>query len=334
MTQVSRITLLRPGIAGSAADRLAEDVGRGLSSEPKELPPKYFYDARGSELFERITELPEYYLTRREREILDAYAGPLVERHAPAALVEFGSGSSVKTRILLDAMHDAGCLVGYGPVDVSESAIEGAGEALMERYPELTVVGVIADFEGPIQLPFDDLPRLIAFLGSTIGNLDEPSAVAFLSRVAGQLRPAERFLVGFDLVKAESRLEAAYNDAAGVTAEFNRNVLAVINRELGADFDLEEFGHRAVYNARESLIEMHLISSREQRIRIDGIGLEVRFRAGESVLTERSRKYTRLTATHLFARAGLVLEEWTTDARGDFALGLFRSRSSQSRRWG
>ena len=301
---------------------LAADVAAGLSAQPKELPPKYFYDACGSELFERITNLPEYYLTRTERTILESYAPRLIEDLKPQALIEFGSGSSAKTRILLDAMREAGTLHGYGPVDVSASALKEASEALISDYPGLSIDGVVADFEHELTLPFADRPRLIAFLGSTIGNLDKRGAVLFLRRVADQLHRGEGFLIGFDLVKDIDRLERAYNDASGVTALFNLNVLSVINRELDANFDLESFEHRAVYNEAEAVIEMHLVSKRAQTIRIEALGLDIPFAEGESILTERSRKYTRESAERLLDRAGLTLRRWETDRRGDFALGL------------
>lgn len=324
-TELSRygaITIWRALPDMPLAGSLAADVVAGLTSQPKELPPKHFYDARGSDLFERITELPEYYLTRTERTILEAYTPRLIVDLRPQALVEFGSGSSAKTRILLDAMRDAGTLVGYGPVDVSATALEAAGQALAADYPGLAVDGVIGDFEHELALPFGELPRLIAFLGSTIGNLDEDTALAFLGRVAAQLHPGEGFLIGFDLVKDIVRLERAYNDAAGVTALFNLNVLSVINRELNADFDLESFEHRALYDEEESLIEMHLVSKRAQTVRIEELDLDVAFDEGESILTERSRKYTRESAERLLTRAGLALRDWETDEHGDFALGL------------
>lgn len=305
---------------------LANDVAAGLASRRKELPPKHFYDVRGSELFERITELPEYYLTRTERRILEAYAPRLVAELKPRALVEFGSGSSAKTRILLDAMRDEGSLVGYGPVDVSASALEAAGKALAADYPGLAVNGVIGDFEHDLALPFGELPRLIVFLGSTIGNLDGANATSFLRRVATQLHPGEGFVIGFDLVKDIGRLERAYNDEAGVTALFNLNVLSVINRELEAEFDLDNFEHRALYNEAESLIEMHLVSRSAQTVRIGALDLDVTFEEGESILTERSRKYTRASATQLVAHAGLTLRHWETDAAGDFALGVTEVR--------
>lgn len=322
LSRQGAVTIWRSLAEAQTPGGLAADVASGLTALPKELPPKHFYDARGSVLFERITELPEYYLTRIERQILESYAPRLIANMKPRALVEFGSGSSVKTRILLDAMRDAGTLVGYGPVDVSASALEAAGEALAADYPGLIVDGVVGDFEHELALPFGELPRLIAFLGSTIGNLDEETAIVFLHRVAAQLHPGEGFLVGFDLVKDVGRLESAYNDADGVTALFNLNVLAVINRKLDADFDLDGFEHRAHYNEAEALIEMHLVSRRAQTVRIGALDLDVAFAEGESILTERSRKYTRDSATRLLSHAGLTLSHWETDAAADFALGL------------
>ena len=305
-------------------EELRRDVLAGLAAERKDLPPKYFYDARGSRLFERITELPEYYLTRAEREILERVAPELVAELRPRALVEFGSGSSAKTRILLDAMRATGPLEGYAPIDASASALEEATARLALEYPGLRVEGVVGDFRRFLALPFRATPRLIAFLGSTIGNLEPPAALGFLERVAAEMRPPDGFLVGFDLVKARGRLEAAYNDAAGVTAEFNRNVLRVLNRELGADFDPEAFRHLAFYDEEKARIEMYLVSEVRQTVRIADLGLEVELEAGETIRTELSHKYTRSTAAGLLERAGLRVARWETDAGDRFAVALAR----------
>ncbi len=298
------------------------DARAGLSSTPKTLPSKYFYDARGSHLFEMITRLPEYYLTRAETEILERESGRIVEEVRPTVLVEFGSGAARKTRILLDAMLERGLLEGYGPVDVSAEASRHAADALTRDYPHIRVEGVIGDFERPRDLPFAGRPRLMAFLGSTIGNLEPMQATTFLASIRKEMTGADRFLVGFDLVKDVSVLERAYNDEAGVTARFNLNVLRVLNRELGASFDLDAFRHRAAWNAADSRIEMHLESVIEQSVRIPSIGLEISFSAGETIRTELSHKYTRESATGLLQAAGLVLESWCTDRSDRFALAL------------
>jgi dimethylhistidine N-methyltransferase len=301
---------------------LQADARAGLSSTPKTLPSKYFYDARGSHLFEMITRLPEYYLTRAETEILEQESGRIVEAVRPRVLVEFGSGAARKTRILLDAMLERRLLEGYGPVDVSAEASRHAADALTRDYPHIRVEGVIGDFERPRDLPFAGRPRLMAFLGSTIGNLEPKQATSFLASIREEMTGADRFLVGFDLVKDVSVLERAYNDEAGVTARFNLNVLRVLNRELGASFDLDAFRHRATWNAADSRIEMHLESVIEQSVRIPSIGLEISFSAGETIRTELSHKYTRESAAGLLRAAGLALESWCTDRSDRFALAL------------
>lgn len=321
----ARIEIRRADPEADRRAEMREDVVAGLTGSPKELPPKYFYDARGSRLFERITRLPEYYLTHAERKILARSAPGMVAELRPRALVEFGSGSAAKTRILLDAMRAAGLLAGYAPIDVSPSALRESAGRLAADYPGLRVVGVIGDFRRPLELPFEEEARLVAFLGSTIGNLKPATAVRFLGRVAGAMGPADGFLVGFDLVKDRERLEAAYDDAAGVTAEFNRNVLRVLNRELGADFDLTAFRHRAFYDEREARIEMHLVSERAQTVRIRDLEMEVEFDEGETIRTELSHKYTRESAVGLLEAAGLRLGRWEADPEGLFALALARS---------
>ncbi len=304
---------------------LSGDTRAGLSSTPKTLPSKYFYDARGSHLFEMITRLPEYYLTRAETEILERESGRLVEAVRPTVLVEFGSGAARKTRILLDAMVDRGLLEGYGPVDVSAEASRHAADTLLRDYPHIRVEGVIGDFERPRDLPFAGRPRLMAFLGSTIGNLEAEQATAFLASIRQEMTGADAFLIGFDLVKDVAMLESAYNDEAGITAKFNLNMLRVLNRDLEASFDLDAFRHRAVWNADASRIEMHLESTREQVVRISSIGLDVAFAAGEKIRTELSHKYTRQSAGGLLDAAGLTLESWCTDEADRFALALARA---------
>ncbi len=304
--------------------RLAEDALHGLTSDPKTIPPKYFYDARGSRLFEAITRLPEYYQTRTERTILDRWAPELVRDLRPGVLIEFGSGSAAKTRALLDSMRDEGLLHGYGPLDVSADASRRASEALALEYPELRVEGVIGDFERPHDLPFPGRRRLLVFLGSTIGNFTPDRSVIFLRSVAREMTPADGFMIGFDLVKDRATLERAYNDSAGVTAEFNLNLLRVMNRELGADFDVGEFEHSAFYDEQKTRIEMHLVSSRAQTVRLGAIDLVTEFEQGESIRTELSHKYTRDSVEELLAAGGLRLAAWETDPAARFALALAR----------
>lgn len=307
---------------------LAEDARRGLTATRKTMPPKYLYDERGSRLFDRITELPEYYQTRTERAILERVAPLIVDRVRPTVLVEFGSGSAYKTRVLLEEMRRVGRLEGYGMLDVSESASREAAAKLLDDYPALRIECVITDFEHEQSLPFEGHRRLAAFLGSTIGNLEMDAARAFLRDVAGRLQPDDAFLIGFDLVKDVDRLVRAYDDAAGVTAQFNLNLLRVLNRELDADFDLDGFEHRVRYDRDCNRIEMHLRSRREQTVRLEALDLEIRFAAGETLRTELSHKYTRRSVEALLDETGLELDLWETDADGLFALGLARRRRS------
>jgi len=304
--------------------RLAADARRGLTSDPRVMPPKYFYDERGSRLFEAITRLPEYYQTRTERRILERVAGEIVGQLGPGVLVEFGSGAADKTRTLLSAMRDAGTLEGYAPLDVSPDASRRAAAALIRDYPSLRVEGVIGDFERPHDLPFPGKRRLLAFLGSTIGNFDRDDSVGFLRGAAREMTPADGFLIGFDLIKDRAILERAYNDAAGVTAEFNLNLLRVMNRELGADFDPAGFRHRAFYDPERARVEMHLVSEIAQTVRLPAIDLEIDFETGESIRTELSHKYDRESVEALLGRSGLRLAEWFTDEREWFALALAR----------
>jgi L-histidine N-alpha-methyltransferase len=297
------------------------DVSAGLARSQKELPPKYFYDARGSALFEEITRLPEYYLTRAERALLLRSARPLVGELRPRTLVELGAGSAAKTRILLDAMRATGCGEVYVPVDVSAEFLEATAGQLRAEYPGLRVTPAIADIGHELGLP-NHLPRpiLFAFLGSTIGNFDEPSAHELLLRLRAAMAPFDRLLLGADLRKDHAVLEAAYNDSGGVTAAFNRNVLQVLNRELGADFHPARFAHRAFYDADQHRIEMHLVSTVDQTVRIPGVG-DVRFENGESIRTEISCKYDRRAIARLLRGARLGLEHWLAKA-GEFALAV------------
>ena len=307
-------------------DSLADDVRDGLTRSLKELPPKYFYDERGSALFDRITTLPEYYPTRCERSILNRRSPQIVARSGATELVELGSGSASKTRALLYAMAGLGTLRRYVPFDVSESVVEGCAAELVELYPGLEVHGVVGDFGRDLERVPDGNgePRLVALLGGTIGNLYPEERAAFLERVRSLMSPEDRFLLGTDLVKDREVLEAAYNDSEGVTAEFNRNVLRVINRELGADFDVDAFEHVAFFNREREWIEMRLRARGEQQVRIAELGLDVRFDADEEMRTEISAKFTRERLQGDLAAAGLELVELLTDPAGLFALSLSR----------
>lgn len=298
---------------------LRADVLHGLTRQPKTLPPKWFYDARGSELFEEITRLPEYYPTRAEREILIDRAAEIAAASGARTLVELGSGSSEKTRHLLDALAD---LHSYVPVDVSESALRGAADALLKERPELSVHALIADFTAELSLPDTPGPRLVAFLGGTIGNLLPAERAAFLSSVRSMLSPGDALLLGTDLVKDEKVLVAAYDDAAGVTAAFNRNVLSVVDRELGADFAPDDFEHVARWNPHQEWIEMRLRARRALTVKIPELDLLVPFEDGEEVRTEVSAKFRKDGVRDELAAAGLRLSQWWTDSAGRFALSL------------
>ncbi|MFI8961756.1 L-histidine N(alpha)-methyltransferase [Streptomyces sp. NPDC053493] len=308
-------------LADDASDAaLRADVLTGLTRHPKVLPPKWFYDARGSELFEEITRLPEYYPTRAEREILAARARDVAAVTGARTLVELGSGSSEKTRFLLDALLPE--LDGYVPVDVSESALEGAGEALLAERPGLRVHALLADFTHGLELPPTTGPRLVAFLGGTIGNLLPDERREFLRAVREMLVPGDALLLGTDLVKDEATLVAAYDDAAGVTAEFNKNVLAVIDRELGADARPEDFDHVALWDPRHEWIEMRLRARHALVVKIPELDLVVPFEAGEELRTEVSAKFRQEGVRAELAEAGFTLSRWWTDEKERFALSL------------
>ncbi len=331
MTAIER--LLPPGFLRSA---LRADALAGLTATPKSLPPKWFYDAQGSALFEKITELPEYYPTRAERSILRAVSAEIAALSGANVLVELGSGSSEKTRLLLGALRDHGTLRSYVPVDVSESALVLAGDALAAEYPGLAVRAVVSDFEEHLGLPsaVGAGPRLVAFLGSTIGNMVPGQRASFLSRVRAQLVPGDTFLLGTDLVKDPAVLVAAYDDSAGVTAAFNKNVLAVLNAELGADFDLDAFDHVAVWDPASEWMEMRLRSVAGQQVRVPGIGLRVRFADGEEMRTEVSAKFRRAGVERELAAAGFAMRSWWTDPAGQFGLSLSAPAGGHAMRGG
>jgi L-histidine N-alpha-methyltransferase len=301
---------------------LRRDVAAGLTSSPKELPPKWFYDARGSELFDQITRLPEYYPTRCERSILEARADEIARLSGADTLVELGSGTSEKTRLLLDALAGAGRLRRIVAFDVSEPTLRQAAATLAADYPEADVTAVVGDFEHHLGTIPAGGRRLVAFLGGTIGNLAPKQRALFLSEVAAMLAPGDGLLLGTDLVKDVARLEKAYDDAAGVTAEFNRNVLLVVNRELGADFVPERFAHVARFDPDEEWIEMWLRSTQAQQVTVADLDLTVAFEAGEAMRTEISAKFRREGVEDELGDADLALARWWSDAGGEFAVSL------------
>lgn len=304
------------------AKQLATDVREGLASRPRTLLPKYFYDARGSALFEDITRLPEYYPTRREREVLATAAAEVAELCGADTLVELGAGSSEKTRLLLDALRDGGTLRRYVPTDVSVSALVGAAAAVAMEYPEVEVQPVAHDFERHLHLLPTGGRRLVAFLGGTIGNLLPTARVGFLADLVATLAPGDALLLGADLVKDPVRLVAAYDDAAGVTAEFNRNVVAVLARELGATVAPADFDHVAVWDAENQWVEMRLRARRAFVLAVPAVDLTVEIEAGEEIRTEVSAKFTPERLDGELAAAGLVTRRRWTDAAGDFSLTL------------
>jgi L-histidine Nalpha-methyltransferase len=323
-TRTARIDVhLTPADAHAA---LRADVLLGFTARPKQLPPKYFYDARGSALFEQITALPEYFPTRTEAALLAAHVDEIAALSGATTVVELGSGSSAKTRLLLDAFLRAGSLRRYVPQDVSEAALRGALDALLAQYPSLALHGVVGDFTRHLdRLPIGDGPadrRLVAFLGGTIGNLVPAERAVFLERLRAALAPGEQLLLGAALVTDPEVLVAAYDDAAGVTAEFNRNVLRVLNRELNADLDVDGFGHVALWDAEREWIEMRLRARRTMVVTVRDLGLVVQFAAGEELHTEVSAKFRPAgLAAELVAAGFAPLRTWV-DPLDRFALTL------------
>lgn len=307
---------------------LAADIMSGLTSTPKAIPSKYFYDARGSELFEEITRLPEYYLTPAEREILRTHADDIMAIARPYELVELGSGSSEKTRLLIEAMRRAGTGRRYVPIDISEEALRRAARELCGDYLWLEIEGLVGDFHTDLPRAPRKGRRLVAFLGSTIGNLGNRERAVFLGEVRKMLQPDDHFLLGVDLVKDIPTMVAAYNDSAGVTAEFTRNVLRVVNGELNADFDVEAFEHVPCWNEELACMEAWLRASRPMTVHVRGIGLTVELAEGEMIHTEVSCKFTRDGVEAMFAEARFETDGWFTDRAGRFALALARPATS------
>jgi L-histidine N-alpha-methyltransferase len=308
--------------ADSAAQALRRDVHDGLTQTPKSLPPKWFYDSVGSDLFDQITRLPEYYPTRTEAQILRARSAEIAAASGADTLVELGSGTSEKTRMLLGALRDSGALRRFIPFDVDASVLQAAGSAIGREYPGIEIDAVCGDFEEHLGKIPRIGRRLVVFLGSTIGNLTPGPRTDFLSTLADTLQPGDSLLLGTDLVKDTERLVRAYDDSAGVTAQFNRNVLAVVNRELEADFDLDAFEHVAKWNSDEERIEMWLRASTAQRVRVADLDLTVDFDAGEEMLTEVSCKFRPEGVDAELTAAGLRRTHWWTDPAGDFGLSL------------
>jgi len=308
--------------ADSAAQALRRDVRAGLTQTPKSLPPKWFYDSTGSDLFDQITRLPEYYPTRAEAQILRTRSAEIAAASGADTLVELGSGTSEKTRMLLDALRDSGALRRFIPFDVDASVLNAAGSAIGREYPGIEIDAVCGDFEEHLGKIPRVGRRLVVFLGSTIGNLTPGPRTEFLSTLADTLQPGDNLLLGTDLVKGTDRLVRAYDDSAGVTAQFNRNVLAVVNRELDADFHLGAFEHVAKWNPAEERIEMWLRASTAQHVRISALDLSIDFAAGEEMLTEVSCKFRPEGVEAELAAAGLRRTHWWTDPAGDFGLSL------------
>ena len=324
MTTAPRVLLDVHSDESQFRARMIDDIRRGLTERPRWLPPKYFYDEAGGQLFERITELPEYYLTRAEESILREIAGPLVGRLRPRDFVELGPGSCRKVRVLLDALPPSE-RVRYVALDVGREGLTAAATALAEEYPSVHVHAVVGDFERHlIHLPPPSGRRLALFFGSTLGNFDPSLRRGLLGEMRRLLGADGRLLLGLDLVKDRGVLEAAYDDAAGVTAEFNRNLLRHVNHVAGGDFDPERYRHHAFFNAEASRIEMHLIAEAAQRVRLERLDLTLDFDEGDGIWTENSYKFTREGSVAMLAEAGLELEDWSTDAEARFALALCR----------
>lgn len=316
------VTIRRLSPPADFAGELADDVRKGLGADAKSLPSKYFYDARGSELFEDITRLPEYYLTRAETMILERHAEDIVGSIRPNELVELGSGYSVKTKLLIDAMRATGSGTRYVPIDISEEALSEAARALCNYYPWLAIDGLVGDFFTDL----GDVPRngrrLVTFLGSTIGNFPTDVRIRFLRAVATMMRPGDGFLLGIDLVKDIDTMLAAYDDSAGVTEAFNKNILHVVNRQLDADFAVDDFEYSAEWDHESECVSMGLVATRDMVVSIRSLDMEVEFRAGELLHNEVSCKFRRETISEQLAAAGLRISRWWTDPQDRFAMAM------------
>jgi len=308
-------------LAESFSDDISRDVFNGLTADQKFIPSKYFYDKRGSELFEEICTLPEYYLTRTEMSILNRVSSSIMEPFEFGDLVELGSGGNWKIcRLLEDAKGIKQRRVRYVPVDVSEKALKTASAELIDLYPELIVLGVVADFTKDLDVLPNDAPQLILFFGSTIGNFSEHDSITFLKNIVSYMKPLDRLILGLDMLKPKQTLETAYNDSKGITSEFNKNILNVVNRELNANFDTSIFEHIAFLNEDEPQIEMHLKARENFKVEIRDLDNEIDFIVGETIHTEISRKYTEESASRMFEAAGLNITRWFSDQQGWFSL--------------
>lgn len=308
---------------GRYTGTVAGDVREGLSATQKYIPSKYFYDEKGSKLFEEICQLPEYYPTRTELSILKRIAPKLMKGFAHRDLVELGSGANLKIRTLLDAVDDANrATLRYVPVDISQSAVIEASEDLLRQYPGLEVLGVLADFTSQMDVVPRERPKMICFLGSTIGNMETDERSVFLAAIAECMGEKDSLLMGFDMLKSRSTLEAAYNDSRGVTAEFNKNILKVVNEAVDGDFDPDAFEHIAFLNEHRSRIEMHLRAKRDCIVRLRSIGMDVSFSKDETIHTENSRKFAPGEIERMAKGAGLKIREWFSDPDGWFSLVL------------
>ena len=324
---VRRPLTLEAAAAESPADEFARDVGTGLRASPKRLSCRFFYDRDGSRLFELICDLPEYYLTRTEHRILQERAVQIVcQAPVDTTLVELGSGSAVKTRVLIEAFLERRGRLLFAAVDISPTALEESSVELLDLYPNLQVLTVAAEYRQGLDRLRETLsgPKLILFLGSNIGNFERPDAVLFLKLVRRTLTPLDRLLVGIDLRKEREVLEAAYDDPRGITARFNQNILARINRELGGRFDLETFRHRAIYNEEEGRVEMFLVSTCAQKVAIEDLGMEVGFAEGEAIHSENSYKYSTAEIDELAAASGLAIQRQWFDGDRRFSLNLLK----------
>ena len=306
---------------GTYRNEIAKEVHKGLTSVQKSIPSKYFYDAKGSKLFEDICDLPEYYLTRTEMSILKEKAPTLMGSFLHSDIVELGAGASWKIQVMLDAVgREERSTLRYLPVDISESAVIESAEDLVNRYPELDVLGIVADFTCHLDMLPTERPKMFCFLGSTIGNLEEKESISFLRKVSETMKSQDRLLVGFDMVKAQETIEEAYNDGQGVTAEFNKNILNVVNNQLGASFDPLHFDHLAFFNDNHDRIEMHLRANRDHSVKLEGLDTEVEFRKGETLHTENSRKFTKESIEDLASASGLQPYNWYADSSNWFSV--------------
>ena len=322
------VTIRRLSPPGDYRSELADDVRKGLGAERKSLPSKYFYDARGSELFEDITRLPEYYLTRAETAILERYATEIVASIQPTELVELGSGYSVKTKLLIDALHATGSGTRYVPMDISEEALTEAAHHLANYYPWLAIEGLVGDFFTDLEKVPRHGRRLVTFLGSTIGNFPTDVRIRFLRAVAAMLAPGDGLLLGLDLVKDVETLLAAYDDSAGVTEAFNKNILHVVNRELEADFPVDHFAYSATWDAEAECVAMGLVAQRNLVVTIGALSMQVEFAQGELLHNEVSCKFRRETIAAQLEAAGLTITDWWSDDQQRFAMAMARPREA------